>query len=82
MADCTGLENRHPVRDRGFESLPLRSFPDRHGKSFHATPVPPQRDPFSRRGDQAAGSLTMLNQKCSMDLTTPMNWSRSTGLVT
>ena len=33
-------------------------------------------------GLQAAGSFTMLNQKCSIDLTTRMNWSRSTGLVT
>ena len=30
----------------------------------------------------SAGSFTTLNQKCSIDLTTLMNWSRSTGLVT
>ncbi len=29
----------------------------------------------------AAASFTMLNQKCSMDLMTPRNWFRSTGLV-
>ncbi len=28
MVECGGLENRWASRSRGFESLPLRQFPD------------------------------------------------------
>src|SRR5262249_8364252 len=56
--------------------------------SPHPRPLSPEAgargepDSIHRTGYQAADSFTMLNQKCSIDLTTPMNCSRSTGLVT
>ena len=78
LATCETIVQRHggriwadsPGPDQGSTFLHL----PRHGAALAG--------PVERLRLQAAGSFTMLNQKCSIDLTTRMNWSRSTGLVT
>jgi L-amino acid N-acyltransferase YncA len=41
VADCIGLENRHPERDRGFESLPLRFEEPAQNMPFPIDPLEP-----------------------------------------
>lgn len=87
-----GTKGVPPKRER--DSRPPCSRSKRSGSALAQRPaeeprvaraVLHQQDARGRvRGGQGrvpSGSLTMENQKSSMDLTTVMNWSRSTGLV-